>query len=102
MPYCGFCGKNCPTVPGLKRHIDETPACKKASHEEFGQYASNIWNNIPLNLQEQPPPREQSPPATPQLEPDFPDIHLEEDILAAAAMLDEETHCSTTCTTTPG
>jgi hypothetical protein len=91
MPYCGFCGKNCPTMPGLKRHIDGTPACKKASHEEFGQYAKSIWNNIPDNPQEQSLPNDQSPLVTPQPEPDFPDIHLEEDIQAAGAMLDEET-----------
>ena len=92
MPYCGFCGKNCPTVPGLKRHIDGAPACKKASREEFGQYAQSIWNDIPTNPQEQSPPPERSPPAAPQLEPDLPDIHLEEDIQAAGAMLGEETH----------
>ena len=79
-------------MPSLKRHIDGTPACKKASHEEFGQYANSIWNNIPVNPQEQSLPKEQSLPVTPQPEPDWPDIHLEEDIQVAAAMLDEETH----------
>ena len=87
-----FCGKNCPTMPSLKRHIDRVSACKKASHEEFGQYASSIWNNGPANPQEQSLPKEQSPPVTPQLEPHLPNIHLEEDIQTAAATLNEETH----------
>ena len=50
MPYCCFCGKLCSTAPGLKRHIECTPACIKASHEEFGQYANGIWDNTPLDL----------------------------------------------------
>jgi hypothetical protein len=86
MPYCGFCGKLCPTVPGLNRHINNTPNCKKASHEEFGQYANSIWNNVHENLNgvEQPPL-----PNHP-IEPDLPDFCLEEDIQIAEEMFDRE------------
>lgn len=79
MPYyCGFCGKLCETPHGLKRHIDRTPDCKKASHEEFGQYANSIWDDIPAipdNVEHQPQPID--------AEPDMLDFHLEEDIQMA-------------------
>ena len=79
MPYCVFCGKLCPTVPGLNRHIDNTPNCKKASQLEFGQYANGIWNDIPEN------PNDIEGPPLPNLpiEADLPDFHLEEDIVIA-------------------
>ena len=49
MPYCGFCSKLCPTVPGVNQHINITPKCKKASCEEFSQYVNDIWDNVPEN-----------------------------------------------------
>jgi hypothetical protein len=73
MPYCDFCGKLCPTVPGLYRHIDNAPKCKIASREEFGQYANHIWDDVPNEVKRQPPPIEQ----------DLPDFQLEEDIQLA-------------------
>ena len=83
MPRCGFCGKQCPTETGLKRHIDRTSNCKKKSHDEFGQFANSIWDsdNIPAN-----------PDDVEQLahEPDmlgFPDFELEEDIQLAEEAL---------------
>lgn len=86
MPYCGFCGKRCPTVPGLNRHIDNTPNCKKASHEEFGQYANSIWNDVHENLNDvEPPPLPNHP-----IEPDLLDFRLEEDIQIAEEMFDRE------------
>ena len=49
MPYCSFCGKLCPTALGLKRHIDGTSECKKASNEEYYQYANSIWDDIQVH-----------------------------------------------------
>jgi hypothetical protein len=86
MPYCTFCGKLCSTAPGLERHITRTPNCKKASGEMFGQYAINIWDDVPAN----PNHAEQQQPAD---LPDFADFHeladfqLEEDIQIAEDML---------------
>lgn len=81
MPYCGFCGKLCPTAPGLKRHIDGTPECKRASNEEYYQYANSIWDDVPGNLDHE----EQQPPIPPiDSEPvDMLDFHLDEDIQIA-------------------
>ena len=84
MPYCGYCGKLCPTVPGLKRHIDGSRNCKKASHEEFGQYANSIWDDIPLvdEIGHQPIP----------IEPDAPDfqLELEDDLERADEMFNHD------------
>lgn len=88
MPYCFFCGKHCPTVPGLNKHIDKTPKCKKASREEFGQYAKAIWEDVPQNpndIEGQPPP---GLPNEPEL--NLEDFHLEEDIARAQEMFDRE------------
>lgn len=42
---CGFCGKGpFPTVPGLHKHIHNTPACNQARQADFGFYVANIWN----------------------------------------------------------
>jgi hypothetical protein len=82
--YCGFCGKSCTTGPGLERHVVQTPDCKKASHEKFGQYANNMWNNSPAYVDS-----EQQQQAN---LPDFPDFHglpdfqLDEDIQMAEEM----------------
>ena len=78
MPYCGFCGKLCPTVPGVNRHINITPKCKKASCEEFSRYVNDIWDNVPENLNDM----EWHPlPNLPnELELQIEDFHLEEDI----------------------
>ena len=86
MPYCAFCGKVCPTVPGLNRHIDKTPNCKKASHEEFGQYANGIWDDIPENLHN----KEWQQLLNLQIEPDLPDLRLEEDIQIAEEIFNSE------------
>ena len=86
MPYCGFCGKLCPTVPGLKRHINGNAACKKVSRQEFGQYAQSIWSSTPPDSGEGP---EQSHAIEPS-QLDLPDIHLEEDIEDAGALFDDE------------
>ena len=85
MPYCGFCGRLCPTTVGLKRHIERSSDCKKASHEEFGQYTKTIWDDIPPN----PDNVEQQPlPELPNDMLDFLDFQLEEDIkLAEEALL---------------
>jgi hypothetical protein len=79
MPYyCGFCGKLCETPHGLKRHINRTVDCKKASHEEFGQYTKSIWDDdVPDNTENvgrQPLPMLPNEPA------DMPDLYLDEDI----------------------
>jgi hypothetical protein len=92
MPHCSFCGKSCSTVPGLKNHVDQSSECRKASHEEFGQYANSIWDNIPDNLnpnlgESEPPP---PPPSPIQPNFDLPDIQLEEDFQIAEAMLEGE------------
>jgi hypothetical protein len=79
MPNCRFCGKLCPTEQGLNRHIGSTASCKKASQEEFGQYANSIWDDIPQAAN--PNDAEQQP-----LEADMPDFHLEEDIQLAEEM----------------
>jgi hypothetical protein len=76
MPYCGFCGKLCSTAHGLKRHIEITPDCKKASHADFGQYAKSIWDDVPANPDNV---GQQQQPTLP-IQPDMPDFHLEEDI----------------------
>ena len=86
MPYCRFCGKLCPTVPGLNRHIDIAPNCKKASREEFSQYANSIWNDVLDN----PNDMEQLPLPNLLIEPDLPDFHLEEDIQRAEDMFNKE------------
>jgi hypothetical protein len=87
MPYyCGFCGKLCETPHGLKRHIDRTPDCKKASHEEFGQYANSIWDNVPENQENV----EQQPPMLPIEPADMPDFYLDEDILDEDIRIAEE------------
>ena len=93
MPYCGFCGKLCPTVPGINRHINITPQCKKASCEEFGWYVNDIWDNVPENLNDM----EWYPlPNLPnKLELQIEDFHLEEDIQIAEETFNrelEETH----------
>ena len=45
---CGFCGKGpFPSVPGLHKHIYNTPACNKARKAEFGSYVANIWREVP-------------------------------------------------------
>ena len=89
MPYCRFCGKLCPTVPGLNRHVDNSPNCKKASRQEFGQYANSIWEEVPENLNDV----ERKPLPNFQMEPDLPDFHLEEeeeDIQIAEEMFNRE------------
>ena len=86
MPYCGFCGKLCPSVPGLNRHIDNAPNCKKSSHEEFGQYANSIWDEVPENLDNM----ERQPLPNLPIEPDLPDFHLEEDIQIADETFNRE------------
>ena len=44
---CGFCGKGpFPTVPGLHKHIHNTPACNQARQADFGSYVANIWNEV--------------------------------------------------------
>ena len=86
MPYCRFCGKLCPTVPGLNKHVDKNPYCKKASHEEFGHFANSIWDEVPDNphdLQQQPLP-------TFPIGADLPDFHLEDDIQRAEKMFNGE------------
>ena len=88
MPYCAFCGKLCPTVPGRNRHIKNTPNCKKASHQEFGQYVNSIWDDVPEN-----PNDMERQPANLPIEPDLPDFHLEEDIqIAEETFNGEETN----------
>ena len=84
MPYCGFCGRLCPTVPGLNRHIDNTPKCKKASFEEFGQYANSLWDDIPENLND----AEQQPLQHLPNEPD--DFYLDEDFEIAEQIFNRE------------
>ena len=86
MPYCGFCGKLCLTVPGLNRHIDNTPNCKKSSHEEFGQYANSIWDEVPENLNNV----ERQPLPNHPIELDLPDFYLEEDIQIAEETFNRE------------
>jgi hypothetical protein len=84
MPYhCSFCGKTCTTAAGLDRHIARTPDCKKASGEEFSEYAKSIWDDIPAN----PNHAEQEP-----LDnlPEYPDFNLEEDFQIAEDMLYDE------------
>jgi hypothetical protein len=88
MPYCRFCGKLCPTVPGLNRHLDIAPNCKKASREEFSQYANTIWNDVPENpddVQQQPLPN-----LPIERDSDLPDFSLEEDIQRAEEILNGE------------
>ena len=88
MPYCGFCGKLCATVPGLNKHIDKSANCKKASEKEFGQYANSIWDNVPEKNDDMDDNMEQQPLPNLQIEPE--DIHLEEDIQIAQEMIIEE------------
>ena len=93
MPYCGFCGKLCPTVPSINQHINITPKCKKASCEEFSQYVNDIWDNVPENLNDM----EWYPlPNLPnKLELQIEDFHLEEDIQIVEETFNrelEETH----------
>jgi hypothetical protein len=90
MPYCSFCGKSCSTVPGLKKHIDKSSDCRKASHEEFNLYANSIWDNIPDNLNLNLGEFERAPPSPIQPNFNLPDIQLEEDIQIAEAMLEGE------------
>jgi hypothetical protein len=89
MPYCTFCGKLCTTVSGLDRHIAQTPDCKKASCEKFGQYANSIWDDIPANPNH---PKQRPLENLPDL-PDFldlPDFHLEEEMAIAEEMINAE------------
>ena len=86
MPYCRFCGKLCPTVPGLNKHIDKNPYCKQASHEEFGNFANSIWDEVPVN----PNDVQQRPLLNFSHRPDLPDFHLEEDIQRAEEMFNRE------------
>ena len=86
MPYCRFCGKLCPTVPGLNKHVDKNPYCKKASQEEFHHFANSIWDEVPEN----PDDVQQRPlPYFPD-RPDLPDLHLEEDIQQAEEMFNSK------------
>ncbi|EDR12091.1 uncharacterized protein LACBIDRAFT_323113 [Laccaria bicolor S238N-H82] len=44
---CGFCGKGpFATVPGLHKHIHNTPACNQARQADFGSYVANIWTEV--------------------------------------------------------
>jgi hypothetical protein len=89
MPYCSFCGKQCANAPGLERHVANSPECKKASSQIFGQYANAIWDDLPGNLNEQQP----DPPADLPHLPDFrieEDIRLEEDFQMAEETLNDE------------
>ena len=63
-----------------------SPYCKKASHEEFGQYANSIWDNVPENFND----AERQPLQNFPIEPDLPDFHLEEDIQQAEDIFDRE------------
>jgi hypothetical protein len=85
MPHCTFCGKLCTTASGLERHILYTPDCKKASCEEFNQYANSIWDDrdIPAN----PNHAERPQPAN---VPNLPDFDLEDDLQIAEDMLYRE------------
>jgi hypothetical protein len=86
MPHCGFCGKLCPTAHGLKRHIEATPGCKKASNEDFVQYAKGLWDDVPAN----PENAEQQQLPTLPIEPDLPDFHLEDIEMAEGMFYGEE------------
>jgi hypothetical protein len=86
MPNCGFCGKLCSTEHGLKRHVATTPNCKKASDEEFGQYANSIWDNVPQAANPTDNNAEAEAAERQPLEPDMPDFQLEEDIQLAEEM----------------
>jgi hypothetical protein len=82
MNFCGFCGKGpFSTTSGLNKHIGHSLNCKKAGHQEWGNYATNIWDNIPgPSITEV-----RSPVLPPILEEDdeiqhMPDINLEKDL----------------------
>jgi hypothetical protein len=88
MPHCSFCGKLCTTASGLERHVLYTPNCKKASSEEFNQYANSIWDNVPANPNHAEQPQLVNVPS-PNLPP-LPDFDLEDDLQIAEDMLNSE------------
>ena len=48
MRFCGFCGKGpFPSSSTLNKHIRHSVNCNKAEHQEWGIYATNIWDNAP-------------------------------------------------------
>ena len=60
MRFCGFCGKGpFPSSSTLNKHIRHSVNCNKAERQEWGKYATNIWDNAPGQLdnpQQQPSP----------------------------------------------
>jgi len=47
MPHCGFCGKLCPTMPGLKRHINGNPAPDSGEGPELDHPIEPIQLDLP-------------------------------------------------------
>ena len=48
MRFCGFCGKGpFPSSSTLNKHIRHSVNCNKAERQEWGIYATNIWDNAP-------------------------------------------------------
>jgi hypothetical protein len=88
MPHCRFCGKLCTTASGLERHILYTLDCKKASSEEFNQYADSIWDDVPAKPNDAEQRQLVNDPNLP--DPNLPDFHLEEDFQMAEDMLYNE------------
>ena len=81
MRFCGFCGKGpFPSSSTLNKHIRHSVNCNKAERQEWGIYATNIWDNAP-GQSDNP----QQPPGPPQiLDNDevasLPDTTLEHDL----------------------
>src|SRR5687767_458459 len=81
MDFCRFCGKGpFPSTTGLKKHVAHSVNCNEAASQEFGGYATNIWDKElgPSTVDQQPSP---SPPIfEDDTLPNMPDLTLEEDV----------------------
>lgn len=86
--FCGFCQKGpFPTEPGLRRHITHSSDCRKKARQEFGSYATSIWNtdhppDDPIGLDDT------GDDPSPAL--DLPDITLDADLQAAEQVIDDQ------------
>jgi hypothetical protein len=89
MRFCGFCGKGpFTTSSGLNRHIGRSVNCNKAKRQEWGLYATNIWDNAPGDSD-----KVLQPPASPRIleNEDIanqPDTTLEDDLQALENIAD--------------
>ena len=90
MCFCGFCGKGPFTSSsGLNRHIGRSLNCNNAQRQEWGTYATNMWDNAPGLDETQ---QVASPPILDNELADLPDTTLEDHLQEVEYLPDAEPH----------